>query len=129
MAIKPRPVPPGGGQERRPVASVRENVSICFAQYSSGGRYCLSSWEKQDTRRALDTLRKLSERTWEGIRQTGGLYYKELQGDTRRDVAPSVSPDVRVVEVRVSLQARLIGCRQGNTFAIIRFDRAHATTG
>ena len=97
--------------------------------YSTGGRYCLSGWEKQDTRRALETLKRVTERTWTEVWLSSGLRPKNIGGDARHRAAPGVSDDATVIEVRVNEKSRIFGCRQGNVFAVTSFDANHEIAG
>lgn len=100
--------------------------AFSFLHFDRGAE-CASIWAGDEMRSLFDTLRVASSRTWRDVRAADGLRFKLVPpGRCRRALPLSISPDVDLVEMRVTQRARIFGTRVESVFYVIWLDRNHA---
>lgn len=131
---KLRPVPSAAGP----------NLAACIPAHPSGsfldkspkfsllhldaGAYRLDKCSKYEKAAILDTMHRLSQRTWGEIWQTGkaGLGAEPLPDEAYKRLPESAkSINRKFIVFRFSLKGRLIGFHEGDTFFLVLCDRNH----
>ncbi len=112
----------------------RETAYVALKYYQSSHQ-CFSEWSRDELKAFSAFCRKVAERTWEQIRQSGGgggnkagLGYsphrdrRKLPNNGLRHL---ISPEVEFAEMRVSQRARVHGFRMKATFFPVWLDKDH----
>lgn len=100
---------------------------------------CFSEWGKEELSQFSNFLTTLSGHTWTSVYKSGGkgpnkvgLGYTKYQigemkaGDTHvKKVLDSLSPDISLIELRVSQKMRVHGFQSQSAFFMILLDREH----
>jgi hypothetical protein len=88
--------------------------------------YYLTDWRSEELQRLIDTFRTMESLNWSEVIRYKGLGFKIVDPKTfSTDLPEVISPDISIIEFRVSKRARLFGYRDKNIFNIIWFDRNH----
>lgn len=110
-------------------------VGLSFLHYVPGSTFCLSRLGRDESRAALDCLRKLTTLNWGDIlRQSGkgpnktGLawtFYADhvLRGATR---PAQLTATIPIGAVRASQKSRVFGAYDAGLFFVLFFDPDHA---
>lgn len=125
-----RPKPSRGLPQIPRVEKEDQRPVLSFEGIRAGSDYCLSQWQRDEVKSAMNTLRMFCSMRWPDILRTGGsLGSKQGMGYTlyKNISFPEVGDDVKVHGIRASDVARIYGHRVGNTWHVIRFDREKAT--
>ncbi|HYH80016.1 MAG TPA: hypothetical protein VEX86_09460 [Longimicrobium sp.] len=111
----------------------RETAYVALKYYQSSHE-CFSEWSREELKAFSAFCRKVAERTWEQIKQSGGAGNKAGLGYTShrdRKKLPNnglrhlISPEVEFAEMRVSQRARVHGFRMKATFFLVWLDKDH----
>lgn len=97
--------------------------SLVYLQKSD----CLNDCTKDEKAAFADTLKKLSEQTWNEIACSGrhGAGYEKIsKHQIKRNIPIHISDDVNLIAFRFFGKAPMIGYRQKNIFFVLWFDRA-----
>lgn len=88
----------------------------------------LHEWGSEELKSLTDTFIKMEQQSWTDImkQRKRGLGYAVVDPSTFSKSLPRhISPDVSIIEIRVTQKARLFGYRWRNIFNVIWFDRNH----
>jgi|HigsolmetaAR203D_1030402.scaffolds.fasta_scaffold26797_2 hypothetical protein len=92
--------------------------------FACPNHFQLSEWQREELKHLVDTLRRYSRMKWEEIRKVKG--FRSVDPNTFSVPLPDdISPDIVILEFRVSKRARIFGYRSKQVFHIIWFDRNH----
>lgn len=106
-------------------------------KYYNHSHQCFSEWTQEELREFSHFNRKLSEMTWEMLKQQGGKKKPKtglgctILDSSAVDHLPKtpelkkVSPDVTWMEMRVTEKARIMGFRMSAVFFMVWLDRGH----
>ncbi|WPU91273.1 hypothetical protein SNE25_18310 [Mucilaginibacter sabulilitoris] len=105
-------------------------ISIKFIQHDF---QCFSGWQKDEMNLFWDFSRRIHESTWSNIYSQSGKLEKTGFGITnisrgqypKSEFINSLSPDIGIVELRVSKKMRVHGFRFGAIFYLCFLDRNH----
>lgn len=96
---------------------------------------CPSLWQGDEVKLLVSTFKKVSSMTWDQIVKTGGkskggkkkgLGYTVFSDEESPIARPSsISPDLPISEMRVTLKARIFGARKDEKYFVICLDRNH----
>ena len=133
----PRPgvkMPPDDSR-RNPPKPIHEKVRVSFEYYEDGTDYCLSRCNAEQIRTFLRCLRKLTERTWQQLREgtskdpakkTGLNPTLYAKSDLKTVPWPArLSEDVAIIGVRATDRRRVFGASVDQVFSILWFDEGH----
>jgi hypothetical protein len=92
---------------------------------------CPSIWQGDEIKSLFQMFSKVCRMTWQDVVKTGGkpgnktgLGFTEIIPDPFKRPA-TLSPDLLISELRVSIKARVFGVRCEKTYYVIRLDRNH----
>lgn len=92
----------------------------------SNNNFKLSEWQPREIDQLIEVFKRLESCTWKEIRRNKGFGYTVVDPESFSCELPEfISPDITIIELRVSKRARLFGFRSNNVFNIIWFDRNH----
>ena len=88
-------------------------------------QYCASECETNEMRSLFRKLRSWSTMSWQQLIQAPreGLGLETIADESLRRPAPRITPDQRVLSLRVHGIVRMLGCRDGQTLHVFAFDR------
>jgi hypothetical protein len=108
-------VAPGGTDQERPI----------FSFYMLQPKFDIRSCNETEKARLADRIHRLSELTWEKLRNAPklGLGYEKISRNSINVAIPShITEDVNIISFRCWGKAPMIGYRQGQTLHIIWLD-------
>ncbi|HET7464260.1 MAG TPA: hypothetical protein VFJ82_23585 [Longimicrobium sp.] len=96
---------------------------------------CFSEWSREELKSFSAFCRKVGERSWEQIRQSGGgagnksglgfTAHKDRRRLPNNGLRDLISPEVEFSEMRVTQKARVHGFRMKSAFFLVWLDRDH----
>lgn len=113
---------PRGVVDVREVSTEHEYPVFSF-DFVDDSKFELWNADKEYLKLLIKTYKTMGNLTWNEMRQAHGLGMKVIT--TRYTLPAGVSPDVDLIEVRVSQEGRLHGFRIGRTFQVLWFDPHH----
>lgn len=107
----------GSTDNLQPVFSFRD---LC------NNHFQLHEWQEDEIKKLVQTFRDCGNWTWSEAKKVRGFNLKPVDPRTFSKSLPEfISPDLTILEFRVSKRARVFGYRARNVFHIIWFDRNH----
>lgn len=104
----------------------RDDYPVFSFRHADNNRYLLSEWQEDELKSLIETFKKMESLKWSEINKHKGLNCKPVDPDVLPAELPEmVSPDVTILQIRVSKKARIFGYRIKNVFHLIWFDRNH----
>ena len=104
-------------------------------KYFQSSYECFSDWSKDELKAFSGFCRKVAERSWEQIRQSGGgsgnksglgfTAHKDRRRLPNNGLRDLISPEVDFSEMRVTQKARAHGFRMKATFFLVWLDKDH----
>ena len=115
---KPKVVASGSAPE--------ELLSVSLRYWHSGSQ-CISSWQSKELEGYRKTIDKIQSLTATKLKNEGGLSLKSHKAKPATGFSrpKSLSPEIKLCEVRASGKARLHGVIIGNVFHLVWLDRNH----
>lgn len=96
---------------------------------------CFSAWSRDELKSFSAFCRKVGERSWEQIRQSGGgaghksglgfTAHKDRRRLPNNGLRDLISPEVEFSEMRVTQKARVHGFRMKSAFFLVWLDKDH----
>ncbi len=112
----------------------REKAYVALKYYQPAYE-CFSEWNRDELKAFSAFCRKVTERSWEQIRQSGGAPgnksglgfspHKDRRKLPNHGLRDLISPEVEFSELRVTQKARVHGFRMKATFFLVWLDRDH----
>lgn len=97
----------------------------CILKFSMcHGKYPLWNLQKEDLKEFIKFAKKVENMEWKDIKKDRGLRYEVLDDFERPD---TISNDVTIRSMRLSIKSRVIGYKQDEFFYIVWFDNTHKT--
>lgn len=116
-------------EARRKAESQRMYISFLKIDEN---RYTLKEWEKHELHELPDFFKKIEQRTWTQIFQSGGkshnkvgLGYTEIDRKKLGKLPATVTADAKIFELRVCEVKRVFCFREGPVIYFFWFDRGH----
>lgn len=112
-----------------------DNTPYVALKYFHPAWECLSDWSKEELKSFSSFLEKLGKYTWNDILKSGGSPgTKSGLGCTKHGPGmkcpstphlDSISPDITLIELRVTQRARVHGFRMSSAFFLVWLDKDH----
>lgn len=91
--------------------------------FADDNRFSLWETSSEYLKMLMKTLKIMGSQTWGQLRKHHGLGMKVIE--TKHQLPQDVSPDIEIIEVRISQQGRLHGFRVDDVFQVLWFDPNH----
>lgn len=117
-----------------PEISSDNSKAVISFEYFDRKRQCPSEYPKTHIKELFTTFKKVTERTWKQIRDTGGPHGQsvglgyETYSDPPINLPPNVSKEERICSVKTTEKGRAFGIRRDSCFYLIEIDRNHLRT-